>query len=237
MLGTFVNAGAIVLGGLIGLIFKKGLSKGMEDTIHKALGISILILGLNGAIGAMFTVKDGRLSSSGELLLIVSLVAGGAAGELLKLEDRFERFGRFVEGKTRLSGFSRGFVTAAIVYCVGAMAIIGALNDGLRGDSGVLLIKSLLDGISSVILGATLGVGGLFSCIPVFLYQGAISLFAGLISPYLADELLHGLYMVGYAIVMCIGINFLGLTKIRITNLLPALLVPVLYFAAKQLLG
>lgn len=237
MLGTFVNAGAIVLGGLIGLIFKKGLNKSMEDTVHKALGISILILGLNGVISAMFTVKDGRISSSGELLLIVSLVTGAAAGELLKLEDRFEGFGRFVESKMRLSGFSRGFVTATIVYCVGAMAIIGALNDGLRGDSSVLLIKSLLDGISSVILGATLGVGVLFSCIPVFLYQGAISLFAGLISPYLADELLGAVYMVGYAIVMCIGINFWGLTKIRITNLLPALLVPILYFLGKHLLG
>ena len=134
-----------------------------------------------------------------------------------------------MERRLHLSGFAQSFVNGALIYCVGAMAIIGALNDGLRGDASVLYIKSLLDGISSVVLGATLGPGVIFAALPVLVYQGAISLLAGALEPFLAGELLGQICGVGYCLVLCIGINFLGMTKIKTANMLPALLVPVLW--------
>lgn len=238
MLGTIVNAAAIVAGGVFGILLKKGVSAAYEDSLNKALGIAVFVLGLNGIIGAMFTAgADGSLRSSGELLLIVSLVLGALAGEGIGIDARLNRLSGFVERKLKLSGFAQSFVNGTLIYCVGAMAIIGALNDSLRGDSSVLLVKSLLDGISSVVLGATLGPGVIFSAVPVFLYQGAITLLAGLLEPLLAGALLTEICAVGYCLVMCIGINFLGMTKIKTANLLPALLVPPLWHGVQALVA
>ena len=173
--------------------------------------------------------ERGTLASSGELLLIISLVLGTLAGEALRIDDRLNGLSGLVERRLPLSGFAQSFVNGALIYCVGAMAIIGALNDGLRGDASVLYIKSLLDGISSVVLGATLGPGVIFAALPVLVYQGSISLLAGALEPFLAGELLGQICGVGYCLVLCIGINFLGMTKIKTANMLPALLVPVLW--------
>lgn len=168
MTGTLVNAGAIVAGGLVGMLLKKGMKPNYEASIHKTLGVAVLILGLNGVIGAMFRVGEGgRISSSGELLLIVSLVVGTFLGELWRIDDRLNGFGTKVEKKIGSAGFGAAFINGALIYCVGAMAIVGALNDGLQGDASVLYVKSLLDGISSIILGATLGAGVCFSAVPV----------------------------------------------------------------------
>ena len=225
MTGTLVNAAAIAAGGCVGLLLKKGVKGSHQDSINKALGVAVLVLGLNGVISSMFTVNaDGTLASSGELLLIISLVLGTLAGEALRIDDRLNGLSRL-----HLSGFAQSFVNGALIYCVGAMAIIGALNDGLRGDASVLYIKSLLDGISSVVLGATLGPGVIFAALPVLVYQGSISLLAGALEPFLAGELLGQICGVGYCLVLCIGINFLGMTKIKTANMLPALLVPVLW--------
>ena len=150
-------------------------------------------------------------------------------GEALRIDDRLNGLSGLVERRLHLSGFAQSFVNGALIYCVGAMAIIGALNDGLRGDASVLYIKSLLDGISSVVLGATLGPGVIFAALPVLVYQGAISLLAGALEPFLAGELLGQICGVGCCLVLCIGINFLGMTKIKTANMLPALLVPVLW--------
>ena len=223
MTGTLVNAAAIAAGGCVGLLLKKGVKGSHQDSINKALGVAVLVLGLNGVISSMFTVNaDGTLASSGELLLIISLVLG-------TLADRLNGLSGLVERRLHLSGFAQSFVNGALIYCVGAMAIIGALNDGLRGDASVLYIKSLLDGISSVVLGATLGPGVIFAALPVLVYQGSISLLAGALEPFLAGELLGQICGVGYCLVLCIGINFLGMTKIKTANMLPALLVPVLW--------
>ena len=230
MTGTLVNAAAIAAGGCVGLLLKKGVKGSHQDSINKALGVAVLVLGLNGVISSMFTVNaDGTLASSGELLLIISLVLGTLAGEALRIDDRLNGLSGLVERRLHLSGFAQSFVNGALIYCVGAMAIIGALNDGLRGDASVLYIKSLLDGISSVVLGATLGPGVIFAALPVLVYQGAISLLAGALEPFLAGELLGQICGVGYCLVLCIGINFLGMTKIKTANMLPALLVPVLW--------
>lgn len=229
-MGTIVNAAAVVLGALIGLKIRRGLPKKMEQTGMKLLGLSVMIIGLNGIISAMMTAQtDGHLVSSGSLLLIVSLVIGGVLGEYWDIDGKLIQGGKWMERKFGKEGFAKGFINASLVYCVGAMAIVGSLADGLSGDSSILYIKSMLDFICSIILGSTLGFGVLFSFVPILLYQGTITLFASALSPLISDSLLSSICMVGFTIVLCIGINFLGLTEIRTANLLPALLVPIIY--------
>lgn len=239
-MGTLINAALIVLGGIIGLVFKKAVSKEMEFSIHKATGVAVLIIGICGVLSSMLKTKtDGSISSSGELILVVSLALGTFIGELLKLETRLNRGCKWIESKLKMSNFAAGFITSAMIYCVGAMAIVGAINDGLLGDSSTLVTKGIIDGITSVVLAASLGYGVLFSAIPVVIYQGAMTLLAGLLDEVLAGQLLSDICMVGYALVMCIGINFLsdGDKKIRTVNMLPSLLVPIGYEILKNIIG
>lgn len=238
MTGTLVNAAAIAAGGAAGMCLKRGVTAQYEDSLNKAMGIAVGVIGLNGIIGSMFSVRaDGTLASSGELLLVVSLVLGAFLGERARIEERLGGFAGLVERRMKASGFAQSFVNGTLIYCVGAMAIVGSLNDGLRGDASVLYVKSLLDGVSSVVLGATMGPGVIFSAVPVFLYQGAITLLAGLLEPVLTDALLAGICAVGYCLVLCIGINFLGGVKIKTANLLPSLLIPVLWHFIAPLFG
>lgn len=239
-MGTIINAAMILLGGIIGLMFKKAVSKEMEFSIHKATGVAVLVIGICGVLSAMLKSKDnGGISSSGELLLVVSLALGTFIGELLKLEERLNKGCKWIESKFKMSNFATGFITATMIYCIGAMAIVGAINDGLLGDSSTLITKGIIDGITSVVLAASLGYGVLFSAIPILLYQGGMTLLAGLLEDVLAGELLSNICMVGYALVMCIGINFLSNDdkKMKTVNMLPALLVPVGYAVIKNILG
>lgn len=225
-MGSIINATVVVIGSAIGLLLKKGVGEKYEKAIMIALGISVLILGLNGVISSMATVVDGVISTDGTIILIVSLVIGVIIGEWLKIDDRLNGLGDALEKKFKLGNFSQGFVTATLIFCVGAMSIVGSLNDGISGDSSIIMVKSMLDGISSVILTAAMGIGVMFSAVPILLYQCGITLLASYISPLLSTELLNQICMVGYAMVICIGINFLNLTKIKTANFLPALLVP-----------
>lgn len=229
MTGTLVNAAAVIIGGLIGLVLKKGIKEAYTDGINKVLGLSVLIIGLNGVISNMFTVSDGKLSSSGELLLIVFLVVGTLIGEMLKLDDRFSRFCKGIETKFKSEGFASGFINGTVLFCVGAMSIIGSINDGLTGDSSILLVKSALDFVNAIIFGATLGYGVIFVFIPIIIYQGGISLLAGALSGILQGELLTQICMVGYAIIMAIGLNFILVKKFKTLNMVPALILPVVY--------
>ena len=238
-MGTLINAALILLGGIIGLVFKKAVSKEMEFSIHKATGVAVLIIGICGVLSAMLKAEDGVISSSGELILVVSLALGTFIGELLKLEQRLNQGCKWIESKCKMSNFSTGFITATMIYCIGAMAIVGSINDGLLGDSSTLITKGIIDGITSVVLAASLGYGVLFSAIPILVYQGGMTLLAGLLDNVLKGELLNNICMVGYALVMCIGINFLynGDKKIKTVNMLPSLLVPVVYAVIKKYLG
>ena len=229
MTGTIVNTIAVIAGGLIGLLFKKGIKEHIQKSINQALGLAVIVLGINGVISSMITVSGGVLSSDGTLLLIISLVLGVIAGELLRLDDRLNSFGDKLGHKLNIGNFSEGFITASLIFCVGAMTIVGSLNDGLKGDSSILFIKSALDFIASIVLSATLGVGVLFSGVCVLFYQGALSLLAGFIGPYISSALLNQICMVGYVTVACVGINFLGMAKIKTANFLPGLVVPVLW--------
>lgn len=239
-MGTLINAGLIVLGGIIGLVFKKAVSKQMEHSIHKATGIAVLIIGICGVLSAMLKAKpDGSVASSGELILVISLVVGTFLGEVLKLDDRLNCGCKWIENKFKMSNFAAGFIASTMIYCVGAMAIVGSINDGLLGDSSTLVIKGILDGVTSIVLAASLGYGVIFSAVPILIYQGAITLLAGLLNKVLVGELLNNICMVGYALVMCIGVNFLynGDKKIKTVNMLPSLLVPVAYQIILQIFG
>lgn len=229
MTGTLVNCIAVIFGGLIGLLFKKGIKPGYADGINRALGLAVLIIGMNGVIANMFTAQSGKISSSGELLLVVFLVVGTLIGELLKLDERFGKFCKKIESKFKANGFASGFINGTVLFCVGAMSIIGSINDGLTGDSSILFVKSALDGVNAVIFGATLGFGVIFTCIPMLIYQGGISLLAGTLSGILQGELLEQICMVGYAIIMAIGLNFLLEKKFKTLNMVPALILPVVY--------
>lgn len=230
MMGTVVNAAAVVAGGAVGLLAKKGIPAHMEDALHKATGLAVIVIGLNGVVTNSVTANaDGTLSSSGELLLVFSMVLGVLVGEWLQIEERLNGLSGMVEQKLHLTGFANSFVNGTLIYCVGAMAIIGSLNDGLRGDPSVLYVKSTLDGITSIVLSATMGPGVIFSAVPVFVYQGAITLLAGALEGILQGELLRQVCMVGYVLVACIGVNFMGSYHIKTANFLPALLVPPLW--------
>lgn len=229
MTGTLVNCVAVIVGGFIGLLLKKGIKPNYAEGINKSLGIAVLIIGLNGVISNMFTVENGSLKSSGELLLIVFLVIGTLIGEILKLNDRFDSFCKKIDSKFKDGGFASGFINGTILFCVGAMSIIGSLNDGLTGDSSVLFVKSALDFVNAVIFGATLGFGVIFVCVPMLIYQGGISLLAGSLSGILQGELLTQICMVGYAIIVAIGFNFFLEKKFKTLNMVPAILLPVAY--------
>lgn len=229
MTGTLVNCVAVIAGGSIGLIFKKGIKDSYTESVNKSLGLAILIIGLNGVISNMFSVADGKISSSGELLLVVYLVIGTLFGEMLKLEQRFNGFCTKIESKFKAGGFASGFVNGTVLFCVGAMAIIGSINDGLRDDSSVLFVKSALDFTTAIIFGATLGFGVIFTFIPLLIYQGGITLLAGSLSGILQGDVLTQLCAVGYSIIMAIGINFIFGKKFKTLNMLPSIFLPVVY--------
>lgn len=239
MTGTIVNAAAIMAGGTVGLFAKKAIRPKIEDAVHQACGLAVIIIGLNGVVANMFTVREGgTIGSSGELLLVFSLVIGVIIGELFDFDARLNGLGSFVENHFHLTGFAASFVNGTLIYCVGAMAIVGSISDGLQGDPSILYTKSVLDGITSIVLSATMGPGVIFSAIPVFLYQGALTLLSGLLEPVLQGELLRQICAVGYTLVACIGVNFMSEKfRIKVANYLPALLVPALWAAMQSVMG
>ena len=240
MTGTLVNAGMIAAGSCVGLILKKGLRPHLEQAIHQATGLAVIMIGLNGALTHMLSSDPatGSVSSSGELMLVFSMILGAIVGESLGIEEHLNRLGDLVEDKLHLSGFAQSFVNGALIYCVGAMAIVGAINDGLLGDPSTLITKGVLDGVTSIVLAASMGPGVLFSAIPVILYQGGLTLFAGLLEPVLQGELLRQICAAGFVLVGCIGVNFMSdKFHIKVANFLPALLVPALWAGVKALLA
>lgn len=232
MFGTIVNVVAVVFGGLLGLLLKKGIKSEVMDGVLKAEGIAILVIGMNGVLVNMISVgENGKLTDSGGLVLLISLALGALVGELLKIDERINALGDCIEKSVKSEGFSKGLVSACIIFCVGSMSVIGSINDGLSGDSSILIVKSALDFITAMVLASTMGIGVCFSAIPLFIYQGTISLFATFIKPVIEKypDMMTQFSMVGYAIIMCIGINFIAGQKIKTANLLPAMLVPVMY--------
>ena len=226
MLGTIVNTVAIIAGSLIGLLFKGSIPEKYGKTIMHAIGLAVILIGLKTA-----------LKTDDILIIIISLAIGSVMGELLRIEDRLEQLGK---GLGRLlpgdnDGVAKGFVTASLVYCVGAMAIVGALESGLSGNHQTLFAKSLLDGIGSILFASTLGIGVLFSALSVFFYQGAITLAASTLKPFLTPGVVAQMSAVGGLLILAIGINLLEIKKLKIGNMLPAIFIPLIYQILKHL--
>ena len=224
MLGTIVNACAIVAGSLTGLVFKGGLADRYKETVIHAVSLCVILVGIKAA-----------LSSDALLVVILSLVIGAVLGELFALEERLERLGKWLEARVPSGegSVAKGFVTASLVFCVGSMAIVGSLESGLTGNHETLFAKAILDGIISIIFTTTLGIGVIFSAAAVFLYQGGITLAASLMKPFLVPEVVAQMTSTGGLIIMTLGLNMLEVTKIRSGNLLPAIFLPLIWFAAK----
>ena len=234
-LGTIVNTAAIVVGGLVGILFKKGLSERFRAILTKACGVATIFIGCSGALSEMLTVsEDGTLGTRGLMLLVISMVLGGLAGEALNIEAGLERLGDRLKKRLPVredgdGSFSEGFVNASLIVCVGAMAIIGSIQDGLYGDCTTLLTKSVLDFITVMVMASVCGVGSVFSAIPLFVYQGLLTLVGMLVGPVISDALIADLNMVGSVLIFCIGINLAFGNRLKTGNYLPALLVPVFY--------
>ena len=231
-LGTLVNVLAIVIGSGIGMLCKGGLKERFQQVLMQACGLATMFIGMAGAFEMIFTVEDGRIRSGATMLVVVSLVLGGLIGELINIEKGLDRLGEKLRKLMRANGdnrFVEGFVTASLVVCVGAMAICGPLEEGLTGNSQTLFIKAILDLVIVAVFASVYGLGVAFSALSVGVYQGLITVFAVFIAPFMSDHLITNLSGVGSVLIFSIGLNLLFPKKIRVGNLLPALLVPVAY--------
>ncbi len=230
-LGTIINTAAIILGGILGLLFGKLIKERHQDALTKACGISVMFIGISGALEGMLSINnDGSISAGRSMLIVTCLTLGSLVGELLNIEGGFECFGAWLKRKSGSSddkNFTEGFLTASFTVCIGAMAIIGAINDGIYGDYSILFTKSILDFIIIMIMTGSLGKGCIFSAIPVALLQGGVTALARLITPIMTDAALSNLSMVGSILIFCVGLNLIWGKKIRVANLLPAIFFAV----------
>lgn len=230
-LGTMINTAAILLGGLLGGLFGRFLNNSTQDTLTTVCGVSTLFIAVSGALEQMLRVENGVIVSGGAMLIIGCLAIGGFIGEMLKIEDGFEAFGEFLKVKTgnaRDAGFVNAFVTASLTVCIGAMAIVGSIQDGIQGDYSILATKAVLDLIIIMVMTASLGRGAVFSAIPVAVFQGSITALAGLVRPLMTDAALGNLSLIGNILIFCVGINLVWGKKVKVANLLPAIVIAVI---------
>ncbi|MBQ5590884.1 MAG: DUF554 domain-containing protein [Clostridia bacterium] len=229
-LGTIINVAAIVLGALFGMLFGRFIGERHRDTLCKACGLSVMFIGASGTLKGMFSVSDGKIVSGGDFLIIGCLCLGALFGELINIEDGFEKFGAWLKEKTHSTkdgNFIEGFLNASFTVCIGAMAIVGSINDGLYGDSTILVTKSILDFIIIMIMAASLGKGTLFSAIPVAILQGGVTALSILIKPIMTETSLLYLSVVGNILIFCVGINLVFGKKIRVANMLPSIVLAI----------
>ena len=229
-LGTCINVAGIVAGGIIGLLFGKVMEERYQSTLMKATGVCVLFIGISGALEEMMTVSQGRLNTRGTMMVIGSFAIGSLLGEWLNIELRMEQFGNWLKAKTgndRDAGFVEGFVTASLTVCIGARAVVGAIQDGVYGDYSVLAAKAVLDLIIIIIMTASMGKGCIFSAIPVALFQGSITILSTFLEPLMTEAALSNLSLTGSILIFCVGVNLIWEKKLRVANMLPALLVAV----------
>lgn len=225
MTGNITNMMAIVLGATLGMMFKKLIKPSYGETIMAGMGIVALIMGIMNVMG-----------TNNLLLAVVSIVFGSFAGEVMEIDKKINAFGSYIGSKFEAEGentFAKGFVSSSLIYCVGAMAILGSIESGLKGTHSVLYTKAVMDGVTAIVFTSTLGMGVAFSAVSVFLYQGSIILLAGKLSTFFTEPLIVELTAVGGIMIVAIGLNILELKKIKVANMLPALLGPIIYFLIK----
>lgn len=229
-MGTIVNVSAVIIGSSIGMLLNGGLKQRFQDILMQALGLSTMFLGVAGTLKGMFVVHGPTLNTGGSMVMILSLVIGGLLGEAINIEEKIENFGEWLKQKARSSGdskFVEGFVTATLVICIGAMAVVGSVQDGISGDATMLYTKAILDFIIVMVLASSYGKGVIFSAIPLGAFQGLITVFAHFIEPVLTQQMIQNISYVGSILIFCVGINLSFGKKFKVGNLLPALLVAI----------
>lgn len=229
-LGTIINSAAIIVGGVFGLLFGKILNERIQDSLQKASGICVLFIGIAGAMEGMLKLSGSSLSAGRSMLIVASLALGALVGEILNIEHGFERFGEWLKVKTgnaKDKSFVEGFVTASLTVCIGAMAVVGSIKDGISGDYSILATKAILDFIIIMVMTCSLGKGCIFSAIPVAVFQGLITALARLIKPLMTDGALANLSLIGSTLIFCVGVNLVWDKRIKVANLLPSLVFAV----------
>lgn len=230
-LGTIINCVAILAGGILGLLFGRFLKEDMQDSLTKACGVSTIFIAIAGALESMLRIEQDSLVSTGSLLIVSCLALGTLIGELLNIENLFERFGEWLKCKTgnaKDNRFIEAFVVASLTVCIGAMAIVGAIEDGITGDFSILATKAVLDLIIIMVMTCAMGKGCIFSAIPVGIFQGSITLLARFVSPIMTQEALSNLSMIGSILIFCVGVNLVWGKKLRVANMLPAVVLAVI---------
>ena len=229
-LGTIINTAAIILGGIIGHFTGKLFKQDQQAALNKACGISVMFIAIAGSMQGMMYIDAGNIVSGKSMLVVLCLAIGTIVGELLGIEKGFERFGEWLKKKTGNSGdkqFVNAFVTASLTVCIGAMAIVGAIQDGIMGDYSTLAVKAVLDFIIIAVMTSSLGKGSAFSAIPVFAFEGTITLLARLVSPVMTDMAISYLSLIGSILIFCVGVNLVWGKSIRVANMLPAVIFAV----------
>ncbi len=229
-LGTIINSVSIVVGGIIGLFAGKIFKTEQQESLHKACGISVIFIAIAGAMEGMLKISGAEIRSGKSMFVVLCLALGTLIGELIGIEKGFERFGEWLKRKTGNSGdasFVNAFVTASLTVSIGAMAIVGAIQDGLLGDVSTLAVKSVLDGIIIAVMTSSMGKGAIFSAIPVFVFEGSITLLAKLVSPVMTQTAIAYLSLIGSVLIFCIGVNLVWGKKLRVANMLPAVLLAI----------
>ena len=238
--GTIINTAAVFLGGVLGMLLNKGITERFQKTLMSACGVATIFIGITGTLQGMLTVNDGKIQTQGTMLLIFSLVLGGLFGEFVNIEKRMDSIGAKLKKLLKAENdnkFVDGFVNTSLIICVGAMAIVGSIQDGLTGDYSMLTAKAILDFVIVVIMASTYGVGAMCSGIAIFVYQGVITLVSHFAGNFISEELTGYLSYIGSALIFCVGINITFGKKIRVGNLLPALLVPAVYVLGKWIIS
>lgn len=231
-LGTLINMVAILVGGLLGRIVGKAIPKRVQDALYMVCGIATLFIGIGGCLQHMLIVEGAKLNTQGTMMMLISLTVGALLGEWIDLESKLERFGEWLRNKTGNSGdtaFIDAFVTASLTVCIGAMAIVGAIQDGMEGDISVLAAKSVLDFVIICVMAASMGKGCIFSLIPVGILQGSVTALSVLLKPIMTELALSNLSYVGSVLIFCVGINLVWGKKVKVANLLPAVVIAVVW--------
>ena len=230
-LGTLINTVAIIVGGVFGKLFGDKLKESHQESLCTACGVSVLFIGIAGAMEGMLKIEGNSIVSGQSMFVVICMLLGVFIGEIIDIEGAFERFGEWLKlksGNAKDKNFVDAFVTASFTVCIGAMAIVGSIEDGINGNYSILAIKSVLDLIIVMVLTSSVGKGAVFSAIPVFVFEGVITLLATVIKPIMTEQALFNISLVGSIMIFCVGLNLVWGKKVRVANFLPALVIAVI---------
>ena len=229
--GTLINTAAIAAAGFVGHLFGKVFPAEKQESLTRTCGVSVIFIGIAGAMEGMLSIEKGTITSGRTMFIAICLALGTMIGELLNIENAFERFGEWLKAKTgnaKDSRFVDAFVTASLTVCIGAMAIVGSIQDGILGDFSTLAVKSFLDFVIIAIMCSAMGKGAAFSAVPVFLLQGSVTLLARLIEPIMTQGAIANISMIGAILIFCVGVNLVWGKRVSVANMLPSVILAVI---------